>query len=147
LSDQGCPQGLGKVWNTRQSLSSATKGLGETTPAIDLPQEVFTADERKRARNGLPQLCEPWGQLQGVAPVQRQAPPLNRDKGMAREPAGGSLGGLVECVRESRPTSLRHLGQLQVRVGQFPFLCPSGRVIEQIRKGAMTTTRREEDVT
>jgi hypothetical protein len=41
-------QGLGNVWNTRQSLSWATKGLGETTPAIDLHQEVFNADERKR---------------------------------------------------------------------------------------------------
>ena len=147
MGTQSRQQGLGKVGDTRHPLPWATKGLCEPAPLIYLHQQVFNADEWQSALNGLTQLLELGGQLQGIAAFQVQTALPNSGKGIAREPTGSPVGHLIECLLEPRHKILGCCGQLQVGVGRLTFLRPPGRIIDQIRKGDVPPTRGEEDVT
>jgi hypothetical protein len=82
-----------------------------------------------------PEVCESWGDLQGITPFQMQPAVVNGHKGIVGQSTFRLVGHDIECLLETGEKVLWGLGELQLSVGVLPFRRPAGRIVDQMRKG------------
>jgi hypothetical protein len=117
MGDQSGQQGGEEMRHTGCLIVWTAKRVGETTPGINLHQEIFNADERQRALNSAAQLRDPGWEFEGIVAFQVQTVVADGRKRMARQAVCRPLGHRSERTLETCDKVVGLLGELEFGIG------------------------------